>query len=111
MINYGKEPSAQLQLDLPGYTDGGAELMKEARDWVVRHWDEWNWYKNFAARECAGGNLISPNFALQSMRNRFHISVKNDFAPCFARIAMEQNKAIKFRIAKSRVDGFTECAR
>lgn len=111
VINYGEEPSIQLQFELPGLDDKAAALMKEARDWTVKHWDEWNYYKNLAAQESVGDKLASPNYCLQAVRHKFHISIQNAFAPCLARIAMEQNKAIKFRIAKSRVDGFTDCPR
>ena len=81
--------------------------MREARRWCARHWDEFNWYKNEAARLSADG-YASPNFVLQSMRSRFRVSVPNAYAAPMARIAMEQRGDVRFRIAKSKVDGFTE---
>lgn len=104
MIDYGSEPS--MQMELPGLGSDGEELMKEARHWAAVHYDEFQWFKREALRESMSGKP-SPNFLLQSMRHRFKVSVKNAYAPCLARIAMEQDSRIKFRIAKSKVDGFT----
>lgn len=107
MRYYGEQPDNQMQLSLPGLTDGGMELMQEARKWAARHYHEWQWYKDFARRESEGGKKASPNFCLQSMRRHFKCEIPNAYAPCFARIAMEQDERIKFRLAKSKVDGFT----
>lgn len=108
MIDYGKEPSNQMQLGLEGLSDGGYELMEDARRWAALHFDEFMWYKSQARAACADGGKASPNFMLQLMRNRFKVSIPNAYAPCLARIAMEQDRQIRFRIAKSKVDGFTE---
>ena len=108
MIDYGEKPSEQLQLGIPGLSDGGYELMQDARKWAALHFDEFMWYKAKARAACVGGGKASPNFILQLMRDRFKVSIPNAYAPCLARIAMEQDKAIVFRLAKSKVDGFTE---
>ena len=108
MINPGKEPSNQMAMEFEGFTDEGLELMKEARKWAVSHISEWSWYKGFALSQCADGNEASPNFVLQSMRNRFHCEIKNGMAPALARIAMEEDPRIRFRLAKSKVDGFAK---
>lgn len=107
MIDYGKPASNQMQMQLPGCSDVGAELMEEARKWVARHPHEWIYYKEVALEQCSDGTEASPNFCLQTMRNRMKVSVRNSYAPAFARIAMEQDKNIKFRVAASSVDGFT----
>ncbi len=108
MIDYGKEPSNQMQLGLEGLSDAGKELMDDARRWAALHFEEFCWYKAQARAACVNGGKASPNFVLQLMRNRFKVSIPNAYAPCLARIAMEQDRRIVFRIAKSKVDGFTE---
>lgn len=107
MIDYGKPASNQMALDLPGYSDEGKERMKEARRWVGMHFNEWAWFKSEAlldTQECGYSNV---NRLLQNMRHKFRVSVKNAYAPCFARIAMEEDSRIKFKTAASKVDGFT----
>lgn len=108
MIDYGEKPSNQMQLDMPGYRDEGKELMDEARKWAALHFDEFMWYKAQARAASVNGGKASPNYILQSMRHHFKVSVPNAYAPCLARIAMEQDRTIRFRLAKSMVDGFTE---
>ena len=97
-----------MQLGLEGLSDGGKELMDDARRWAALHFEEFTWYKAQARAACVNGGKASPNFILQLMRNRFKVSIPNAYAPCLARIAMEQDKGIVFRLAKSKVDGFTE---
>lgn len=108
MRYYGKDPDNQMQLELPGLSGSGYELMQEARGWVNSHITEWSWYKKFALSECSGGSKASPNFCLQSMRRKFKCEIPNAYAPALARIAMEEDKQIEFRLAKSKVDGFTK---
>jgi len=97
-----------MQLALPGCTDEGKALMDEARRWAALHFEEFCWYKSQARAACVNGGKASPNFILQLMRNHFRVSIPNAYAPCLARIAMEQDKGLAFRIARSKVDGFTE---
>lgn len=106
MRAYGSPPDDQMQLELPGCTSAGEELMADARKWAGIHYDEFQWYKSFARSECRNGGKASPNFCLQSMRRHFRCEVPNAYAPALARIAMEQDKSIRFRLAKSKVDGF-----
>lgn len=106
MIDYGKPASNQMALELPGYSDEGQERMKEARRWVGMHFNEWAWFKDEALRDSENG-YASVNYLLQAMRHKFKVSIKNAYAPCFARIAMEEDPRIKFRTAASKVDGFT----
>ncbi len=103
----GEPPSNQLGLDLPGFEQDGLELMGEARRWVGLHFSEWCWYKRLALEECARGGKASPNYCLQAMRREFHVEIPNAYAPCLARIAMQEDGRISFRLAKSKVDGFT----
>ena len=107
MRAYGKEPDNQMELELPGLTGSGYELMQEARGWVNSHIREWSWYKQFALGECSNGKA-SPNFCLQSMRRHFKCEIPNAYAPALARIAMEEDSRLEFRLAKSKVDGFTK---
>ena len=106
MIDYGEKPSNQLEM--PGLGQDGQELMGEARKWAALHFEEFYWYKSHARAACVNGGKASPNFELQSMRYRFKVSIPNAYAPCLAQIAMEQDDKIAFRLAKSKVDGFTE---
>lgn len=108
MIDYGEQPSNQMAMAFEGLTDEGHELMAEARRWAAAHITEWSWYKRFALEQCAEGKEASPNFVLQSMRAHFHCEIKNSMAPALARIAMEEHSGIKFRLAKSKVDGFAK---
>ncbi len=107
MIEYGKPASNQMELELPGFSTEGQELMEEARLWAARHYSEWQWFKAEARRDSVNG-YASADYLLQAMRRKFKVSVKNAFAPCFARIAMEEDANIKFRTAESKVDGFTK---
>lgn len=106
-INCGAPPSNQMQLDLPGFTDEGREVMEAARTWVGRHYREFIWYMDEAERRSAKGP-VSPKLLVELMRDKFHVSVPNNFVPCFPRIAMERRKGLNFRLARSRVDGWTE---
>lgn len=105
MIDYGDAPSNQMQLD--GMSDEGGDLMRDARTWTREHLTEFTWYRRFAREQCADGGKASPNFVLQAMRNHFRVSVPNSYAPALARIAMEDDPDISFRVARSMCDGFT----
>ena len=107
MIRYGEEPSNQMAI--PGLGLDGQELMEEARKWVMLHrFKEWEWYMAMARDESRDGGKASPNFCPQAMRRHFKCKIPNAYAPCLARIAMEQDKRISFRLAKSKVDGYTD---
>ena len=107
MRRYGEPPSDQLAI--PGLGTDGMELMQEARTWAGRHYDEFMWYRRFAKRECqrSADGKASPNYCLQSMRSEFRVEIPNAYAPCLARIAMEQDESIRFRVARSKADGYT----
>lgn len=110
MRDYGEPPSNQMAI--PGLGTEGMELMREARTWAGRHYDEFQWYKRLAQEECSASKdgKASPNYCLQSMRRRFRVEIPNAYAPCLARIAMEQDGDIRFRLAKSKVDVYTTAA-
>ena len=42
------------------------------------------------------------------MRANFKCEIRNGMAPALARIAMEEDPRIRFRLAKSKVDGFAK---
>lgn len=105
MRYYGEKPSEQLELH--GLGSDGEELMNKARKWVDEHPDEWGYYLQLARLESAHAPA-SPNYLLQALRHRYHISIANALAPALARIALEQDYKLRFRLAKSKVDGFTE---
>ena len=103
-----KPASNQMQLGLEGLTDGGLELMQEARKWRAQHHiPVWLGYMALARKCSEGGQKASPNYVLQAIRHEYHVKVPNTYAPALARIAMEEDPSINFRLSKSRVDGFT----
>lgn len=109
MIDYGKPPGNQSQMQIPGFSDSGQELMEEARRWrSANHIPAWQYYMAAARKCCEGGAEASPNWVLQSVRHEFKVSVRNALAAPLARIAMEEDPSLRFRLAKSKVDGFTE---
>ena len=104
MIDYGKEPSNQSQLD----TDElGAHLMREAHEWIDANPDAWDGYMTISKAESVFGK-VSPNYVLQVMRHRYKVSVKNGLAPYLARIAKSLDDSLDFRLASSKADGFCE---
>ena len=103
MIDYGKQPSDQMELELPGLTSSGYELMEEARKWAGRHYEEFRYFKQLGH----GNGPQSPNFAIQAMRRRYKVSVPNALSAPLARIAMEEDPGCSFRVARSKTDGFT----
>lgn len=105
MIDYGKRPSNQTQLP---FADG-YDLMQEVRQWTRDNPESWDNYLKIARAESAFGD-VSPNYAIQILRHRYKVSVRNSYAPVLARIAMEQDGRIRFRLARSKVDGFCEVA-
>lgn len=105
MIDYGEEPSNQSQLELE--SEKGYILMCKARQWIADNPDGWKNYIRIAMSESHYG-LLSPNYPIQILRHRHRISVRTDFAPYLARIAMELYPEVRFRLAKSRADGFCE---
>ena len=108
MIDCGPEPDNQMKFDLPGLNDDGAELMEEARRWrSANHIPVWIYYKELA-RQLSKSGPVSPNYILQQVRHEFRISIPNSYAAPLARIAMEEDATIDFRLARSKVDGFCE---
>ena len=107
MQRYGDKPSQPLEL--PGLGTDGEQLMLRAREWVAGHPDEWGYYMQLARLESIHAPA-SPNYLLQALRHRYHVSIANSLASALARIALEQDYKLRFRLAKSKVDGFTEAA-
>lgn len=105
MIDYGQKPSNQNEFPI---TDG-YELMQEVREWIEQNPEAWELYMIIAKAESQFGE-VSPNYAIQMLRHRHRISVRNGYAPALARIAMEQDDSVRFRVARSKVDGFCEVA-
>lgn len=104
-----KMPQPDNQMALPGLDPKGEQRMLEAREWVKAHPEEWRWYKSNARRECARTHdgKASPNRCIYGMRITFGIELPNHLAPYLARIAMEQDKTIRMRVARSDADGYT----
>ena len=105
MIDYGEKPSNQNKMALED--DGGFLLMQEVRQWIEENPNAWEIYMMIAKAESRFGEM-SPNYAIQILRHRHKVSVRNGYAPVLARIAMEKDEDIRFRLAKSKVDGFCE---
>lgn len=104
MIDFGKEPSNQSQLDTD---EEGAKLMREAHEWIERNPVAWDSYLIIARANSVGGK-VSPNYVIQTIRHTHRVSIRNSLAPALARIAMEVDSSINFRLAKSKTDGFCE---
>lgn len=118
MINCGNPPSNQSELQLGSKGD---LLMQGAREWVHDNPEHWERYKRLAKYMSQGDSMPSPNFIRELTRHGFdlipggvaqsvrrRVSVNNAYSPCLARIAMEQDPAIKFKLARSSADGFCE---
>lgn len=97
------KPSNQNALPI----DKAYELNVQAREWVENHPGYWETYMMIAKTESKFGTL-SPNYPLALLRHRHKVKLKTDFAPYLARIATEQDPEIRFRMRKSRADGFCE---
>lgn len=97
------------QCALPGLDPKGEQRMKDARQWVAVHPDEWGAYKDMARRECSRTHdgKASPNRCIYGMRITFGIELPNHLAPYLARIAMEQDPEIRMRVARSDADQYT----
>ena len=128
MIDYGEKPSNQMEMSLPGLSGSGQQLMEKAEAWVDAHPDDFERYMRIARRQMARAKdgKASPNGCKEQMRAGFDVnysfggdgaltcderrcvSIPNAYAPALARIAMERDKGLDFRLAKSKVDGFTE---
>ena len=100
-------PSGQMAL--PGLDSKGERRMKEARRWAYTHPEEFSWYKAMARDECAKTHdgKASPNRCIYAMRIRFSVELPNHLVPYLARIAMEQDPAIRMRVARSDADQYT----
>lgn len=105
MIDYGERPSNQSMLPI---TDD-AEFVKEVRQWVRDNPDAWDYYLMTARLECSFGK-VSPNYLMQILRHRKKVSIRNGAAPILARMALEQDETLRFRLARSRYDGYFEVA-
>lgn len=104
MIDYGKPPSNQMKIDI---SDKGADLVREGKRWISDNPIPWAGYLKTAVYESSHG-LVSPNYMVQYIRNKYRVSIKNGLAPVLARLAMEEDDRIHFRLAKSMADGFCE---
>lgn len=102
-----QQPSDQTAL--PGLDHKGEQRMKDARQWVATHTDEWRFYKDAARSECerTHDRKASPNRCLYGLRIRFGIELPNHLAPYLARIAMEQDPGIRMRVSRSDADCYT----
>lgn len=128
MIDYGNSPSNQSQMNLPGLGQGGQELMEKARAWADAHEDDFERYLRLARRQMARSSdgKASPNACKEQLRGGFDvnysfggdgaltcderrcISIPNAYAPALARVAVERDGSLDFRMAKSKCDGFTD---
>lgn len=118
MIDCGPAPSNQSEL---GLGSKGDLNMQGARKWVSENKTHWERYLRLARYMSRGDEMPSPNFIRELTRHGFdvvpggiaqnvkrRVSVRNSFAPCLARIAMEQDPEIRFKLARSSADGFTD---
>ena len=126
MINYGEAPSNQIEFT--GLGQPGELINDKAREWVDSHEDDFDRYIRLARFQVfhSRDHKASPNACKEWLRTgldvntsfagggaltfdaRRCVSVPNAYAPALARIAMERDKSLDFRIAKSKVDGFVD---
>lgn len=106
MIDYGQQPSNQLQFSL--------ECTKEkkkydaALKWIDDNPDMWAEFKRLAVEDSAPGSYASAKFIVETLRRKYKKSISNDITSCLARIAMEQDSRIRFNNKKSMFDGLVE---
>lgn len=105
MIDYGKAPVKQGRLSVTKES----EFVEEVRQWVKDNPDAWEYYMLIVKTESAFGEL-SPAYPLQILRHRHKVSIQNAASPILARMAMEQDENVRFRLAKSKYDGYFEVA-
>ena len=103
MIEIGQAASNQTALPV---TDPFEE-MQEVRKWVEDNPDAWGRYMAIAREESRFGTL-SPSYVVEILRHRHRISISTNWKPALARIAMEQDGGIRFRLHKSKFDAYTE---
>lgn len=103
MIDYGDRPSNQSALPI---TDEAA-FVQEIREWAKENKAAWEYYMIIVRTESAFGEL-SPNYPIQILRHRKHVSIRNAAAPILARMAMEEDDSVRFRLAKSKYDAYFE---
>lgn len=108
MIEYGQKPSNQAKITLEGDTIG--ETVLNLRQWVNENPKTWESYLSIVKAINKKGREASPNFCLSALRELHGVSVRNGYAPIFARLAKEQNPSLRFRMAKSQADGYFEVA-
>lgn len=104
MRNYGDKPSNQAKIGLEGDTD--YEKVENVRQWIRDNPVEWFRYKEIVTQYNKIGHDISPNYALYTLRELYRVSIANGAAPILARLAKEEQPELKFRMAKSRFDGY-----
>lgn len=105
MIYYGEKPSNQGVLPItPEW-----EFVKEVRQWAKDNPEAWEYYMTIVRTESKYGEL-SPAYPLQILRHRLRISIRNAASPILARMAMEEDDKVRFRLARSKYDGYFEVA-
>lgn len=104
---YGPKPQSR-QMEIPGLGARGEKLMADARKWAGENPDAWRQMKYQAARLARMNGYVSANYLVNYMRTEYRVSVKNAFAPAFARIIGEECPEIAdaFRKHASMTDGF-----
>ena len=123
--SYGKDPSNQLAFEGIGLS--GETIMTQARDWIVANPDHFERYLRLARfqvmkskdgkastnackewlRTGLDVNWSFPGGALTFAPHR-RVSIPNALSPALARIAMEMDENLNFRLAASKTDGYTE---
>ena len=128
VIDYAKGNGPSNQMEFTGLGQSGQEIMDKAEQWVDANEDAFDRYLRLARLQCRSSKdgKASPNSCKEWMRTGLDVnesfgghgaltfnpmrcvSVPNALAPALARIAMGRDKTLDFRLAASKVDGFSE---
>lgn len=105
MIDYGKAPSNQSAFPI---TDEAA-FVQEMRQWARDDPEAWEAYLLICHNESIYG-VLPPALPLQILRHHKKVSIRNGASPILARMAMEEDSTIRFRLAESKYDPYFEVA-
>ncbi len=105
---YNPAPQS-AQLELWGLGSDGERDFTEAKEWIEKNPEAWQFMVDNARRLNAKG-YVSVNYLVNMVRNELHVACKNGIAPSLARIMEGRYPQLKgaFNKHRSQSDGFVE---